>query len=78
MDRRTERASRRGQSTESETHNLSLSRAVLDVHDKLLLLLFKLAPLAVEFALRLLQRPLVLPQPLGRSLCTSEERFLRS
>ena len=59
--------------TRGETHHLPLARTSLDIADELLLLLLELGALAVEFALRLLQRALVLPQPLGGRLGAPEE-----
>ena len=49
-----------------------------DIGDELLVCLLELAALSVELTLRLCERPLVLPQPLGGSDRTSEERFLLS
>ena len=49
---------------------------LLDVHNELLLALFELRALAVEFALRLCQRALMLAQTLRWRYGATEERFL--
>ena len=59
-----------------DAHHLARLRTLLDVHDKLLLLLLELRPLPVQLALRLGEGALVLPQPLGGRDCPSEEGFL--
>ena len=58
------------------TYNLASFCTPLDVADELLLLLLELGALAVELALRLCERTLVLPQPLCGGHCPSEEGFL--
>ena len=58
-------------------HKLSRLGTLLDVHNELLLALLELCALAVELALRLCQRALVLAQTLSWRHGTTEERFLR-
>ena len=61
---------------QDKTHELACFRTAFDVPDQLLLLLLELRPLAVELALRLRERTLVLPQPLRRGDGAPEECFL--
>lgn len=56
---------------------MSRLSTLLDVHDELLLALLELCALAVEFALRLCQRALMLAQTLRWRYGAPEERFLR-
>jgi hypothetical protein len=56
---------------------LSRLGTLLDVHDELLLALLELCALAVEFALRLYQRALMLAQTFRWRYGATEERFLR-
>jgi hypothetical protein len=55
---------------------LSRLGTLLDVHNELLLALLELRALAVEFALRLSQRALMLAQTLRWRYGATEERFL--
>jgi hypothetical protein len=55
---------------------LSRLGTLLDVHNELLLALLELCALAVEFALRLCQRALMLAQTLRWRYGATEERFL--
>jgi hypothetical protein len=55
---------------------LSRLGTLLDVHNELLLALLELCALAVEFALRLCQRTLMLAQTLRWRYGATEERFL--
>jgi hypothetical protein len=57
---------------------LSRLGSFLDVHDELLLALLELRALAVELALRLCQRALVLAQTLRWRHGATEERFLQT
>jgi hypothetical protein len=57
-------------------HHLTSLGALADVGDELLLRRLELGALAVELALRLSERALVLPQPLCRRHRTPEERLL--
>jgi hypothetical protein len=56
---------------------LSCLGTLLDIHNKLLLALLELCALAVELALRLCQRALVLAQTLSWRYGATEKRFLR-
>ena len=63
--------------TANPTHHLPLPRTSLDIRNQLLLLPLQLGPFPIQLALRLLEGPLVLPQPLCGSLGAAEEGFLR-
>ena len=54
------------------THRLPGLCALLDISDELLLALFQLCPLAIEFALRFGERALMLTQSLSRRDRSSE------
>jgi len=56
---------------------LSRLGTFLDIHDELLLALLELCALAIEFALRLYQRALMLAQTLRWCYGATKERFLR-
>jgi hypothetical protein len=60
----------------TRAHQLPRFSTALDVCDELLLAHLELGSLAVELALRLGERALVLPQPLGGRNCASEKSFL--
>ena len=60
-----------------KAYHLSPLCTLLDVHDELLLALLEFCALAVEFALRLCQRALMLAQTLRWRYSATEERFLR-
>lgn len=57
-------------------YHLASLCALLDVLDELLLAVFQFGALAVEFALRLGERALVLAQTLGGRDCAAKESFL--
>lgn len=60
----------------TQTHHVARLGILLDVRHGLLLLLLELSALALELALGLLQRALVLAKPLGGGDRTAEECVL--
>lgn len=63
-------------STGKETHHLASLRALLDIHDELLLALLKLCPFPVQLTLRFREGALMLAQTLCWGDRSAKECFL--
>lgn len=57
-------------------HHLPTLRTLLDIRHQLLLLLFQLCPLSIQFPCGFLQRPLMLPETFRRRQAFAEEHVL--
>jgi hypothetical protein len=58
------------------TYHLASLGSFLNIHNKFLLLLFKLRPFTIKLALRFSEGTLVLAQPFGGSDSTPKKSFL--